>query len=222
MVEERHRLRNQLCSSIEESVRHLDSQIANLEAQRQEIEGKLLGFRNMREKKTENLHSIESSILADLQRRWSNEATILMSRLQIALLPPKASTPQVARLISARAPEGVVLSVVKEEAEQALAPSLPTIRVPEEPAAVSNMPTLRRRKQFNTDCLFGNCNKEGISASPPLSVSVCQPPDTATETNVNETTTSDWFKPSRVWDCFVNFVTEVSLTTSEAVEDIIV
>lgn len=237
---ERSHLRTQLCSSIEEALQGLDDQIAVLEAERQRIETELANFRSRREKKVQNIHTIEESILADLQRRWCTEASALMGRLQITLIPankgdfPSPPPPLPTEEEEVRN-EGIVLVIHKEEsAAQHTAPA--TTFEQRMPVPLHTAPTLRRRtrsRQSSDDCLIGKCYdtvpKRASSPSTVLSVDHQPLAKGGTTTVSIPTTNCDTFGggitawcPSMVWAGVVNFMTEVRLTTSEAVEELIV
>lgn len=196
----------------------------------------------MRQKKVQNILTIEASILADLQRRWCTEAAILINKLQSTLLPANKPSPPLP--VEEARNEGIVISIQKESAMPSIIPAttseqrMPAM-TPVVPVPLHAAPTLRRRTrswQSSEDCLLGKWsqtagNRAESSASSPSIVSSMNHPSAKGLTSIPTNRDSlvpamdgglPWFCPSRVWEGVVNFVTEVSLTTSEAVDELIV
>jgi len=90
LVNERKEFRDRMCGPIEESVRGINQQIETLEAKKQAIENELVVTRRLQQKKTDDIRTIESSIVSDLQRRWTQEVEYLLARLEGTLLPSSA------------------------------------------------------------------------------------------------------------------------------------
>jgi len=250
LVQERLEVRNQICSSIEESLQEVDSRLLVLETEREKIERELALTKIVRQRKVDYIHTFEATVLAALQRRWLHEAQSLMKRLDGTF-----STLNPATVVVVPATD---LGIDDRQA----ATSCPQVNIDSSLPTATTPPTLTESKEMKkpareeSDALAGqtafgisgkafvqqnttptatlrqrkrSLSKDGIGTA---TVSVKMQPDDPRVSHLTDANTCGSLcampmecrgkEESPWWHCFCSFFTDVGVITSEALAEVTV